>query len=145
MSIKWFCPMCGSRYEDDLAKELFYSCCVDTKLLPHDKIEQDKNERMEVIDLDNTASFYSRLESYILERYDNWKNIGCFHIEYSHARGELHLEVFGVKITKTHFLHKIDRILDGIYDLWQKEEEPYEGSLYELMLDFEILKEAICL
>lgn len=32
MNFKWICPVCGSQYEEDLAKELFYSCCVDTKL-----------------------------------------------------------------------------------------------------------------
>ena len=46
MDAKWVCPMCGSQYEEDLAKELFYSCCVDTKLVPIDNIvEKDKEKK----------------------------------------------------------------------------------------------------
>ena len=144
MNIKWICPMCRSEYEDDLAEELFHSCCVDTKLVPIDDIiEEDKKERRKIFNIENCEELYHRLENYILGRYDNFEEIGYFHIEYSSKEGILHFEIMGEKITEECFFHKINKILEGIYNLWQKENEPYEGKLYELMLDFEILKEKI--
>lgn len=137
MDTKWSCPICGSKYEGDITAELPYGCCIDTI------IERDKEKRRETTNLNFCKESYKRLENYILGKYDNFEDIGFFHIEYSHNKGELQLEIMGEKITEEYFLHKVDRILEGIYDLWQKENEPYEGKLYELMLDFEILKEEI--
>lgn len=86
------------------------------------------------------VELFDALENYIIGRYDNFKDICSFHIEYSHKKNEYLLQVYGKTITESNILENKDSILDGIYEIYQIENEPKKGRLYNIMLELESIE-----
>ena len=84
---------------------------------------------------------YNRLENLIVGRHDKFENIGDFHVEYNYSEHKMILQLNGVLITENDFTdnQEVRRILHGIYGLYQIDNEPTKGRLYDLMIGMERL------
>lgn len=87
---------------------------------------------------------YETLVNYIINRYNSFDPIASFHVEYNHQKQEMIVEVYGVKITKNNFMEKIDIALEGVYEIFQLENEPSEGELIELVCMLEDIQRLKC-